>query len=344
MLRRLLYFLSYHNALPLALGFLFLSVGAAMAASPEVRENFYNATETVVSVDNSYIRTVNLDTYTPKIQITSVEEDAAHYYVGYRLETINIEDHSWKDVNEERTLKVWKNNLGKRDLGLYVTSELSQVADWEMERLRKTQAIEKQNGISEEVVATVYSGLIGKFFDPKQEVLPGYIPVKNETTEDQVAINPPDPVVPPPEGAPSQGSTNVDGSTDSVSAAVDDNTGGSNTSSVVSTSGDTVPPSLTILGNNPARIPLNTVYVDLGVVVSDNVNSNIGVSYTVGGSVVSQVEINTAVVGEHSIVYSAVDQAGNRRTVERVVIVYNPNAVSNAESSSSATSSSEVTP
>lgn len=338
MLRKFLYFVSYHNALPLVLGFLFLSVGAAMAASPDVRENLYSATETVVSVDNSYIRNINLSTYLPKIQIISVEEDAAHYYVGYRLETINIKDHSWKDVSEERTLKVWKDNLGTRDLGLYVTSELSQVVDWEMERLRKTQAIEKQNGVSEEVVATVYSGLIGKFFDPKQEILPGYIPVKNESLENLPAINPPDPVIPPPEGASS--SEVVDTGEVAASAVTTTN----ETSSVVSGGGDTVPPTLTILGNNPARIPLNTPYVDLGVVVSDNVNSNIGVSYTVGGSVVSEVEIDTSVAGEHSVVYSAVDQAGNRRTIERVVIVYDQNIPSGVGSGGSGDSAASSSP
>ncbi len=325
MFRRFLYFVSYHNALPLILGFLFLSVGAAMAASPDVRDSLYNSTETTVSIDNSYIRNINLDTYTPKIQITSVEEDQLHYYVGYTLDSINVLDHSWQDVVEKRMLKVWKDNLGKRDLGLYVTSELAQVVDKEMDRLRKTQSIEKENGISQEVVSTVYSGLIGKFLDSKEEVLPGYIPIKNEIVESETTIQPPV-VVSSPAGAehsPLISETSVEGS------------GGGN--------GDVTPPTLTILGNNPAQIALNTPYADLGVVVSDNVNNNLGVSYAVDGSLVTEVEIDTSVVGTHIVVYSAVDQAGNRRTVERVVNVFNPNTPSVEEdSSSSATSSSEI--
>ena len=222
-------FLTYHNAVPIAFGVLFLSVGGALAASPELRSGVAGAvlstTETVRSADNSYIAAVDLNTFEPKIQITAVTEDEENYYVAYALSTIDIADYVWKEVTKETTLKVAKADLGEKDLGLYVTEELREVADSQLAYLKEVQRIERSRGVSQKVVETAYSGLVGKFLDPKEEVLPGYIPVK------------------PPEPEPSQKEQQQTEGTQPVIA---------DAAIPSSTSTDTISPVITILGNNPA--------------------------------------------------------------------------------------------
>lgn len=79
---------------------------------------------------------------------------------------------------------------------------------------------------------------------------------------------------------------------------------------------DTEAPVITLNGNNPAIIVQGTNFIDPGAVVTDNVNNNLG--YTVEG------EVDTEVLGEYTLTYTAVDQAGNVSTATRVVVVYDP--------------------
>src|SRR3989338_5117873 len=181
MMARVLAFIKYHNALPIGLSFLLLFVSGALAASPELRNDLskgvVSATESLIAIDNSYIASVDLETYTPRIEIKNVTEDETSYYVEYVLTTIDLADGVWRDVGKEETMNVAKDALGGQDLGLYVTRQLAEVSDAEMERLLGTQQFERQNGVTQKTVATAYSGLIGKYLDPKEEVLPGYTPV-----------------------------------------------------------------------------------------------------------------------------------------------------------------------
>ena len=81
---------------------------------------------------------------------------------------------------------------------------------------------------------------------------------------------------------------------------------------------DTEAPVITIQGNNPAVVKIGTSYVDLGALVTDNVNNNLGIT-TIGD------QINTSATGTHKVLYFATDQAGNVGKATRSVIVYNPN-------------------
>ncbi|GIW68499.1 MAG: hypothetical protein KatS3mg099_447 [Candidatus Parcubacteria bacterium] len=90
---------------------------------------------------------------------------------------------------------------------------------------------------------------------------------------------------------------------------------------------DTTAPTITILGNNPARIPVGTAYTDLGALVTDDTSPNIGYTIFVDGREVQAVTIDTSAPGEHTVRYEATDQAGNTATAERTVIVYDPSAV-----------------
>lgn len=309
-------FLRYNNAVPVSISLLLLSVSGALAASPDLRsdlaEGIVTTQTNTLSIDNSYIVSVNLETYTPSIQITNVTEDDTSYYIDYTLGTIDLDGGAWRDVTKKKELVVAKEALHGKDLGLYATGQLAEVGSQELARLRETQKIEKGNGVTEQVVATTYSGLIGKFLDSKEEVLPGYTPVI-------------------PEPTPSESSPATEES--------------SPTPAVSSSSGDTTPPGITILGNSLARIPINSTYVDLGVVILDNVSTNLEPSLVVDGVHVSSVSLDTRSAGEHTISYTAQDSAGNTATVTRTVTVYDPYAVpldtSTATSTDTATTTAE---
>ncbi|MEK9131954.1 MAG: immunoglobulin-like domain-containing protein, partial [Patescibacteria group bacterium] len=97
------------------------------------------------------------------------------------------------------------------------------------------------------------------------------------------------------------------------------------TSSSTSSGADTLSPVITLNGNNPARVEKGTTYLDPGAIVSDNVNDNLGV--TAEGD-----QIDTSVLGDHTVRYSAIDQAGNRAEATRTVTVFDPYATSTTES------------
>ena len=81
---------------------------------------------------------------------------------------------------------------------------------------------------------------------------------------------------------------------------------------------------ITILGNNPAELKIGDVYIDLGAIVTDNVNNNLGLYAVVDGvdvGNINNVSVDTSTSDEHTIVYYATDQAGNRGEATRTVIV-----------------------
>src|SRR3989344_4230221 len=169
------HFLQYHNAIPIALGVLFLGAGATFAATNP--QAIYSEQQKVVSVDNTNIVGKDLSSYMPQVQITAVTEDADTYYVSYSFLTIDVQDAVWRDVVKNNTMSVAKSALGKYgDLGLYVTGQLNQNISHETDRLKEVQEIERRH-VSQKTIATAYGGLIGKILDDKTETLPGYTPV-----------------------------------------------------------------------------------------------------------------------------------------------------------------------
>lgn len=228
-MKKFIEFVTYNNAIPIALGILFLGSGAAFAASPAAQDAVYAVHSTVQSVDNTRIVSADLDTYPFTVQVTGVTEDETSFYVEYTLQTISLESGVWQDTTKTKTLTVAKSLLQGKDLGLFATKEIAEVRDAERARLTETQRIERGIGASQKVVATVYSGLIGALLDPETETFPAYTPVIPE-------------VVP--------------------GAEVD-------SSGSAGASGDSVPPQITLLGSGTVIVPLNTTYTDLGVLVSD---------------------------------------------------------------------------
>ena len=84
-------------------------------------------------------------------------------------------------------------------------------------------------------------------------------------------------------------------------------------------SADTVAPVISINGNNPAQVQKNASYLDLGAMVTDNLDNNLGI--TVAGD-----QIDTTLPGTYTVTYSAVDRAGNRTEAIRTVEVIDPAA------------------
>jgi hypothetical protein len=102
--------------------------------------------------------------------------------------------------------------------------------------------------------------------------------------------------------------------------------GGTSTSTLPSgsTTPDTTPPVIRIIGANPTTVPIGSAYSDLGATVSDNVNMNLGYTVSVDGATSTspdQLTLDTSVAASHTLLFSATDQAGNIGTATRTVIV-----------------------
>lgn len=74
---------------------------------------------------------------------------------------------------------------------------------------------------------------------------------------------------------------------------------------------DTTKPVITILGDNPVEVIQDTTYTDAGATATDNVDGRVAV--TTSGTV------NTAIVNEYTITYTATDAAGNTANATRTI-------------------------
>ncbi len=190
------HFIKYNNTIPIVLGILFLSTTATFAASPQAREAVYSETSEVRAVDNSYISSVNLDTYPFAIHITSVTEDDDKFYIAYDFDTIDVIDYVWQDALKKGTLQVFKSQLRGGDLKEYAEIEFAQLRNSEYQRLKQTQEYENHIGVSQKTVATAYAGLVGKFIEPSEEVLPFYQPPPElQNKNSPLALKNPKPLV-----------------------------------------------------------------------------------------------------------------------------------------------------
>lgn len=303
-------FLQYHNAVPIAFSIALLGAGGVFAASnPEV---LYNAESRAVSVDNSYIAHKDLSSYSPTVSITGVTEDEEYYYVAYTFSTIDLAEYVWQDVVKKEVMKVSKADLGPyRDLGLYVTEQLKQKIDREIAYLKEVQDIEKKQ-LSQKMVATAYSGLIGQFLDESTEVLPNYTPV----------VVPPKPPEPEPVvvvSTPSENGTNNQSQQQGTEA------GNTQPQSPEQPPQSTTQPIIAILGDNPARVPVGGSYTDLGAAITGPTDAEraLTVHVFVNDVDVQSVSIDTSEPREWKISYK-VFNGGVVTSKERTVVVYAP--------------------
>ena len=307
-------FLSYNNAVPIALTILLSGAGATFAATNP--ESIYDSAQSVVVADNTYIANKDLSSFTPRIVILGVAEDTDNYYVTYALTTIDVVDAVWRDIVKESVLTVSKGVLGEYgDLGLYATEQFKQIVDSQLAYLHEVQEIERKQ-VTQKIVATSYSGLIGQFLDESTEVLPGYVPVVTPP-------RPPEPIAeatPPLDtGEPQDPENNTP---DPEEPAPQDGGSGSGTSTPANPSSA---PQIQILGDNPVQLSLNATYVDLGIVATDDSGAIPQVTKYVDGVAISdQVVIDTSVAGQRVIRYVATDVDGNSTSAERIVTVVQP--------------------
>lgn len=80
-------------------------------------------------------------------------------------------------------------------------------------------------------------------------------------------------------------------------------------------------PVITIQGNNPAHIDVGDTYIDLGAIVTDDKDHNLGMYTFVDGTEVDHVMLDTASSSEYMIMYRAVDSDGHVAEVIRLVVV-----------------------
>ncbi len=336
MWERIVIFIKYHNALPLGLMLIFLSVTGALAANEDIRDATVEAVlskkTAVTSVDNSFIVRTNLDQFTPTAQITDVTEDDENYYIIYTLNTIDISDGVWGTISRSKEITVSKAFLGKRDLGLYLAKEIKEVVDKQSEHLKEVQNIERKNGATQKIVAITYSGLIGKFLDSKEEAIVGYepiIPVHTPNAENAGNTNDAD----NNNDAKPQAVTAVESAqpapaTQPASVASSDASNQQNQSVIVSSGSSARTASgatMTMIGNNPARVPTSSIgggYSDNGVRAQDSAQQNMSVTTAVNGTPMSEVSIDTRTPGVHTVRYVSADPAGETMALERQIIVY----------------------
>lgn len=176
MLVKFFHYIQYHNSVAIGMAVLFLGAGFA-AASPAARDAVYSSSQIARSVDNGYIRQVDLGSLRFGLKINRVTEDSNAYIVDYSYNTIVVNDYMWQPVFLEKTLNVSKQALGERDLGMYVAEQLGQIIDRDYSYLSRAQTIEREKGPSQKIITTQYAGLVGRMLDPKDKVFAGYDPV-----------------------------------------------------------------------------------------------------------------------------------------------------------------------
>ena len=83
-------------------------------------------------------------------------------------------------------------------------------------------------------------------------------------------------------------------------------------------------PVITIQGNNPAYIEIGSEYADLGALVSDDRDNNLGITTLLDGVPVDSVSIDTSEAREYTVTYETTDNDGNTASEDRVVVVGEP--------------------
>ncbi len=325
MFRRFLHFATYNNAFVLILLALMSGAGVAFAASPEVRLGILSSSSTVQSVDNSFLLTANLDSFDLGLKIKTVTEDADTYYVAYTYTTLEVAEYVWKEVQKEEQLTITKKSLDGKDLGVYVARQLGELVEAKLLFMREAQAAERKAGLTTKVVATEYSGLIGKFLDPTEQEFPGYVPVVKEIvvatstgetlaiylrngSEERARANIIDAVT-SPAGSPPEVSREVSRElsiSEQVTRALNaPSPAGSGT------------PIIVLRGNNPARLEKGSSYIDPGADVHDDKDHNLSAT-------IIATDVDTETVGRYHVVYSVTDSNGNQSLeVVRIVEVFN---------------------
>jgi len=192
MWKRIIHFVQYHNFFTIAVMALFVGASASFAASPDLQKSVLAKTDVVRSVDNTFLVNTDFDTYDMGLKITAVTQDTDTYYIDYTYNTIVQNDYVWQPTPVTDSMKISKKELAGRDLGLYVAEELGQLVTQQVGYLKEVQTREKEKGASQKVIATEYSGLVGRFLGTEEQTFEGYTPVKPPPPVEIAQSNEPD--------------------------------------------------------------------------------------------------------------------------------------------------------
>jgi hypothetical protein len=173
-MKKLSQFLQYNNFVPVALAVLILGGTGTFAATPAGQQALLASAQSVVSVDNTFLIALDVESFEFGATVTAVEETAEYYTVSYDLETVDIVNDIWQPVTKQQEMKVYKAILEDNDLGLYVQEELSEVVEHHRQITAQAQKNEQEAGASVKKVATVYSGLVGQFLSTSEEEFESY--------------------------------------------------------------------------------------------------------------------------------------------------------------------------
>jgi hypothetical protein len=173
-------FTNKSNITNLAIFTIFAGGALTFANNAPVQDAVFNAlggeVKKVISIDNTYIVNKDFSNYTPTISVQKVEENGGNYFVTYLLNTIDIENFTWKDVSKTKTLTVNKESLAQyKNLASFVQYELKQVINSELDRLVRTQEVQKKI-VSQKTTVTDYTGILGLVMDSKTVVEDPYKP------------------------------------------------------------------------------------------------------------------------------------------------------------------------
>lgn len=188
-MKRIIYFLKYHNLIPIILGLVLLATAGAFANEGVRNAVIGEKIEVSEGIDNSQLLAIDLDNFDFVLKINQVSEDEENYFIDCTYQTLAIKDNAWQPVIKEQKMTVLKKVLANRDLGLYIQEELSELALHELNYLKEVQATEKEKGVQKLVASIDYTGLIGLVLDVKNKILPGYQPVITEEICDGIDNN-----------------------------------------------------------------------------------------------------------------------------------------------------------
>jgi len=104
--------------------------------------------------------------------------------------------------------------------------------------------------------------------------------------------------------------------------------GDADVSSPAASLSTTTPPSIQIMGDNPAVIQVGDQYADLGAIATDSQGHNLGIQTYVNGSLESEIVIDTSLPATDTLDYVATDSFGNTATSTRTTIIQAPTVAS----------------
>lgn len=173
-------FMQYNNAFLAILVIGFVTFSGLAFASEEVRSETIGAKKVAEEgVDNALLLEADLENFKMDFEITGILEDDEQYLISYDYVDLDIADGAWQLIEKTATRRVKK--PFRQDLGLYLARQLAQEESARLKILRTAQKEARNEGQTQLVQVTRYSGLIGKVLDVTNQVFPGYEPVKTIT-------------------------------------------------------------------------------------------------------------------------------------------------------------------